>query len=188
MQLQKKALAIHISVTHLGRRDYVCPHENCKQAYGYKHLLERHLAKVHVSVAPDSGISTDSSSEDDDTTEAVDANSSGRLNAKSKPFESLDIDTLTGQLYAKRTHASVVDSKALRCPYPGVDELADALANEQEISMGPRCQYAFSRAYDLRRHLKAVHNIDSSKERVDEWVKDRKKEGCHMGGVMGLFK
>jgi general transcription factor IIIA len=60
----------------------------------------------------------------------------------------------------------------LRCPYPDVDKLTDMWVNE--ILTGQRCQYAFRRAYDLRRHLKAVHDIDSGKERVEEWVKSRK--------------
>lgn len=171
IRAQKKALANHINITHLGRRDHVCPHESCKQAYGYKHLLQRHLAKVHTSAASDAGISTGSSSEDDDPT----AVSSGRLNFKSKPPGSLDIDTLTGQSYAKRTRDNVADSKTLRCPYPKVNRLTDMSADEQEIPISPPCQYAFSRAYDLRRHLKAAHNIHSTKERVDMWVRDRKK-------------
>lgn len=164
----RTARATHINVTHLGRRDHTCPHENCKQSYGYKHLLQRHLAKVHVSVASDSGIS---SSEDDGAIDLVDANPSGR----SKPSGSLDIDTLTGQSYAKRAHANIADSKALHCPYPDVDMLMDTSANEQEIPVGLHCQYAFSRAYDLRRHLRAAHKFDCAKEKLEEWVKDRKR-------------
>lgn len=101
--------------------------------------------------------------------------SPSRLNVKSKVFGRLDIDTLTGQSYAKRTDVSVAGCKALRCPFPDVGTLVDTAANELEIPMGTRCQYAFSRAYDFRRHLKATHDIDVRKERADEWVKNRKK-------------
>jgi hypothetical protein len=167
--MQKKALVNHINITHLGRRDHVCPNENCTQAYGYKHLLQRHLAKAHIPAIPDSGISIDSSSEGD---ESMGTMPPSKPNVTSKLSGSLDIDTLTGQSYAKRTRASVADSKALCCPYPNVDILINASTNEPGM---PSCQYAFSRAYDLRRHLKATHNIESTKESVDEWVKDRKK-------------
>ena len=35
-----------------------------------------------------------------------------------------------------------------------------------------RCAYIFSRAYDLRRHLKAEHGLELDKEEVDGWVRD----------------
>jgi len=36
------------------------------------------------------------------------------------------------------------------------------------------CEYVFSRAYDLRRHLRAEHDVDVEKDKVDEWVKGAK--------------
>jgi general transcription factor IIIA len=33
------------------------------------------------------------------------------------------------------------------------------------------CDYVFGRAYDLRRHLRAVHSIDLDKEVVDDWAR-----------------
>jgi general transcription factor IIIA len=149
--------------------------ENCSQAYGYKHLLQRHLAKTHIPPNADPGISTDSSSEGDDSMVVL---SPSKSNVASKPSGSLDIDTFTGQSYAKRARANIAESKALRCPYPDVDISINASTNGQGAPTGPSCQYAFSRAYDLRRHLKATHNIDSTKESVGEWVMDRKK-GIH---------
>ena len=165
--VQKRALANHINVTHLGRRDHVCPYENCKQAYGYKHLLQRHLARVHESVASDAGSTSIDSPSEEDTVDAMLSERSVKL----RPSKLLDIDTFTGQLYAKRTQANVADYKAFRCPYPHMSGLS---TNEQEMPGGPRCEYAFSRAYDLRRHLKAEHNVDSAKEKVAMWVRGQR--------------
>lgn len=159
---QKSALATHTNVTHLGRRDHVCPHDSCKRAYGYKHLLRRHLAKAHESQVSENGSSSDEEGDDF---------------IKSKPTRSstlLDIDSITGNAYAKRTRADVATSKALLCPYPHLGTLSNT--GEQLIPASELgCKYAFSRAYDLRRHLKAVHNIVTSKVSVDSWVQERKK-------------
>jgi hypothetical protein len=40
---QKGNLNVHIRVTHLGLRPYVCTFPGCEQSFAYKHLLNRHL-------------------------------------------------------------------------------------------------------------------------------------------------
>ncbi|RDB25312.1 Transcription factor IIIA [Hypsizygus marmoreus] len=174
----KKALATHANVTHLGRRDHVCPHDGCGRAYGYKHLLHRHLAKAHASATS----APPSSDEEGGST----GKSNVRQAGKSKPSTLLDIETMTGNSYAKRTRAKVANATALLCPYPLVDALAfvtsdDLLATvkgdtstEMCLDSQQPCEYAFSRAYDLRRHLKAVHGLDAVKESVDDWVREHK--------------
>ena len=61
--------------------------------------------------------------------------------------EKMDIDTMTGSAYVKRARR-----KVLRCPYPDLEQIA--------VSRD-RCEYVFTRAYDLRRHLRAVHGMET---------------------------
>ncbi|KAF7362145.1 hypothetical protein MVEN_00560500 [Mycena venus] len=144
----KKALTTHTNITHLGRRDHVCPHETCKQTFGYKHLLQRHLTKRHNP-------SSSSESSDEDTT------------CLPAPVAmNLDIDTITGNTYAQTASKKLKAAKALRCPYPHLDGLTVA-------QTGPPCDYVFSRAYDFRRHLQSEHNVIFDKKSVDLWVQKR---------------
>ncbi|GLB37372.1 putative zinc finger, C2H2 type [Lyophyllum shimeji] len=174
----KKALVTHTNITHLGRRDHVCPHEGCGKTYGYKHLLRRHLAKAHSTTSAD----------DDETSEGDETDETGYISGskptrKAKNATSLDIDTITGHSYAKRARENLANATALFCPYPHLDCITVVLASDDrspgslsQSSTARTCEYAFSRAYDLRRHLKAVHALDTTKESVDRWVKERKTE------------
>ena len=36
---------------------------------------------------------------------------------------------------------------------------------------GALCEYVFGRAYDLRRHLRAVHGVSLDKDVVDAWAR-----------------
>lgn len=47
VDLQKRALTVHHSTAHLGLRPFACPHEQCDNTYGHKHLLQRHIAARH---------------------------------------------------------------------------------------------------------------------------------------------
>lgn len=151
--LQKKALTTHTNVTHLGRRDHACPHEGCEQTFGYKHLLQRHLAKHHLP-SP----SPKSSDEDGNP-----------LPQPTAP--NMDIDVITGNTYAQNAQEKLKAAKALQCPYPHLNDL-DFVRNldNDGTNDGLACDYVFSRAYDLRRHLHAVHDIVVHKESVDRWA------------------
>jgi hypothetical protein len=152
-------LTTHTNVTHLGKRDFACHHTDCDQAFGYKHLLQRHLAKAHPS---QSELESDSSSSGDDITQKAE----------------FDIDTITGLAYAKRAEEMVKSAKSLHCPYPHLQSLkADLnLPSCTDASSSRRnCDYVFSRGYDLRRHLGASHDVKISKEIIDEWVKLQKQ-------------
>ncbi|KAF7428555.1 Strongly-conserved Zn-finger binding protein (TFIIIA) [Pleurotus ostreatus] len=158
----KKAMTTHIKVNHQGRRDFVCPHSACKRAFGYKHLLQRHLAKIHKA----SGDSTSSEAEETEADGHARAHESDVL---------LDIDAVTGNSYSKRAAEKVETAKALRCPHPhlqGLGLLDTALATILESESS--CEYVFSRAYDLRRHLRANHGIELEKDVVDKWVLKQK--------------
>ncbi|KAF8813744.1 hypothetical protein BYT27DRAFT_7220110 [Phlegmacium glaucopus] len=154
----KKALTTHINVTHLGKRDFICHHPECNQAFGYKHLLQRHLAKAHPS-----------------TQSELDSSSSGDEIVQKTGF---DIDTITGEAYAKRAEELVKSAKSLRCPYPHLQSLTVDLnlrACMDSSSSRRNCDYVFSRSYDLRRHLSASHDVNLPKETIDEWVKLQKQ-------------
>ncbi|KAF4598500.1 Strongly-conserved Zn-finger binding protein (TFIIIA) [Pleurotus pulmonarius] len=156
----KKALGTHIKVNHQGRRDFVCPHSTCKRAFGYKHLLQRHLAKIHKP----SGDAT--SSEAEETEVNAHAHDSDAL---------LDIDNITGNSYSKRASEKVDAAKALRCPHPRLEALGiPTTAPASVMGTESSCDYVFSRAYDLRRHLRADHGIELEKEVIDKWVAKQK--------------
>ncbi|RPD63072.1 hypothetical protein L227DRAFT_473071, partial [Lentinus tigrinus ALCF2SS1-6] len=144
----KKALNTHHNIAHLGRRDFICPHEHCKRAFGYKHLLQRHLAKLHapVELVPDDH---DSGNEGDtaDTDHDVD--------------DGVDIDFLTGKAYAIQAREAVKQAVKLQCPFPHLPPFLSGEEGSMPSSSkrGPSCHYVFSRAYDLRRHLQAEHGI-----------------------------
>ncbi|KAJ7647532.1 transcription factor iiia [Roridomyces roridus] len=144
----KQALTTHNNVTHLGRRDHICPREGCGQTFGYKHLLQRHLAKHDAT-------SSSSSDEDD-----------------AAPQTKMDIDTITGKQYAQRRKATHV----LDCPYPNWHVLGPQPSSSSHAHADePACEYVFSRAYDLRRHLQSVHDVVVDKESVSKWVDDRRR-------------
>jgi general transcription factor IIIA len=149
-------LDTHHNISHLGKRDFICHHEDCGKAYGYKHLLQRHLAKAHASWSS----SHHSDSEDDTQLER-------------KPMALLDIDTITGKSYMERIKTK--SSLMVQCPYPRIPITfkfdatdMDALSNEHV------CKHVFSRAYDLRRHLRSGHRMEVEKEAVDSWVRSLK--------------
>jgi general transcription factor IIIA len=153
-------LITHTRVTHLGKRDFICHHPDCDRAFGYKHLLQRHLAKAHPSTQSELG--SDTSSSGDDIT----------------PKADFDIDTITGESYAKHAEEMVKSAKSLRCPYPHLQYLTvdiNLLACMDSSSSRRNCDYVFSRGYDLRRHLGASHGVNLPKETVDEWVKLQKQ-------------
>ncbi|KAF7321425.1 Transcription factor iiia [Mycena kentingensis (nom. inval.)] len=149
----KKALTTHVNIAHLGRRDFSC--EECGQTFGYKHLLQRHVAKHHAA-------STSEAEPDWSEGEAV-----------VQPQPALDIDTLTGATYANSARQKLAKATALQCPYPNMHGLEQD-AHPPSASTSVPCGYVFSRAYDLRRHLKSAHDVVLDKEVVRSWVSKAK--------------
>ncbi|KIK90842.1 hypothetical protein PAXRUDRAFT_662159 [Paxillus rubicundulus Ve08.2h10] len=150
----KKALTTHHNVIHLNQRNHVCPHSHCDSAFGYKHLLERHLAKIHSSKR------------------TYRKTSSGESLATDTGDAHMGIEAITGKAYTSR----LLESTAILCPYPDVDALL-ASTGTVDVSQGASskiCEHVLTRAYDLRRHLKAEHGVDVDKEKVDTWVKAQK--------------
>jgi general transcription factor IIIA len=155
-----KALTTHNNVIHLGHRNHVCPHHHCSSAFGYKHLLERHLAKIH-STQP----VTEASESEGDTNTDTDCTD----NEPGDSVGPLSIDRITGYAYSLRTRMTTL--KTIRCPYPDVENLLLSPPDIPLSTSSVRCVHILYRAYDLRRHLKAEHGLLGDKSKVDSWVK-----------------
>jgi len=130
----------------------VCPHEDCGKSYGYRHLLQRHIAHAHQPAEQ----SDRSSDAEDDSTKDV----------------QVDIEGITGKSYLAR-NARI--RRALRCPHP---DLPPAFVPGQDSELSALdsvlpCEHVFGRAYDLRRHLLSEHNLTVEKGIVDAWAEDR---------------
>jgi hypothetical protein len=62
----------------------------------------------------------------------------------------------------------------LRCPHPAMEGLPAAPSVESPGYLwgdATPCEYVFGRAYDLRRHLRAIHGVELDKETVDGWAR-----------------
>lgn len=168
---QKKALAGHVNVHHHQQRDFVCEREGCGRAFGYKHLLQRHEAKVHRSSSP-AALSEESVS---------DQSADGR-NAE------IDfIGELTGKTYKSRHVVSVKgrtgqtrQRKVLDCPWPcqtfSVEKVEEEMEDVEDVELDGPCEYIFHRVYDLRRHLLSVHNIRVDKAVLEQWAREIRLE------------
>lgn len=174
---------VHNKVTHLGRRDFFCPHESCSLAFGYKHLLQRHLAKLHQTRCGSGHSASEFDGNDDDAdSESSDCESPVHKNS----FPMLSIDAITGSAYAARAKERSQSGKALRCPYPHLTAIktiscatqgaAEGGPSTSSLTNAAGCDYFFSRVYDLRRHLRAVHEVEAGKESVDAWVAAQKSK------------
>ncbi|TFK23684.1 transcription factor iiia [Coprinopsis marcescibilis] len=151
----KKALDTHKKVTHLGRRDFAC--FECGKTFGYKHLLQRHTAKVHVS----SDHMHDSTSDEESETPRPD-----------QPAHTSKIDLITGKAYATRAESRMSRGRAFGCPFPDFDGILSSplpgSSNHQ-----PRCSACFTRLYDLRRHLESSHDVQVEKDDLTAWISAR---------------
>lgn len=163
-----KALTTHNNVIHLGHRNHVCPHQHCSSAFGYRHLLERHLAKIH-STRSDQSV-TDPSESDGATTTDTDIDCPDNELADSAAH--LSIDRITGHAYSLRSRMPT--SKTIRCPYPDVEDLLLLPPDTPLSGSSAHCDHILTRAYDLRRHLKAEHGLDGDKSKVDSWVRSHR--------------
>ena len=68
--------------------------------------------------------------------------------------------------------AKLREFKAMRCPFPHLGSLVPL--QESTPQSQENCGYVFSRAYDLRRHLGAVHEVEVNQEAIAQWVKLKK--------------
>ena len=148
----------HHNIIHLGRRDHICSYPGCGETFGYKHLLQRHTTKVH---ATSEFSATLVSSEDDGEPSST-------------------IEWITGTNYTSPSTHRNTRRALVPCPWPNGFEPKDPNRNEllqvqADADIG-RCAFVFSRAYDLRRHLKADHGLELTKNEMDEWVRNWREE------------
>ncbi|KAI0030681.1 hypothetical protein K488DRAFT_53720 [Vararia minispora EC-137] len=155
----KKALETHHRVVHEQQRDFTCT--TCGRAFGYKHIMLRHVARVHRA---HSGSGDDA--ENQDMESAHDEGDDDEPDQDNRALPSL-IDDITG-----RSYAAAASARKLACPYPDFDGLAVDVSSSV-VSSPSSCAYVFHRKYDLRRHLRAVHGIDIEKDVLDRWTKGR---------------
>ncbi|KAI0265917.1 hypothetical protein BC834DRAFT_157744 [Gloeopeniophorella convolvens] len=174
--VQKKALTNHHSITHLGQRNFICTEDGCKRAFGYKHILQRHQARVH---GHGHGHGHDGASDEDDGDEHADGESSeaeqpAPKKRKPRHVAQSAIDEMTGVAYAERTTVGASGQVPLKCPHPAMEGLPVPASEESQGLWGPPapCEYTFGRAYDLRRHLRAVHGVALDKGVVDAWARE----------------
>jgi general transcription factor IIIA len=170
---QKKALTTHHTITHLGRRDFVCAVEGCGRSFGYKHILQRHQARGHDQDRSKAEEDEDCEHHGDADGESSEAERPRPKKRKTRRAQSPNIsiiDEITGVAYEERTARTPAP---LRCPHPAMDGLPSTPPGESLnlwIDTAP-CEYVFGRAYDLRRHLRAVHGVDLDKEILDAWAR-----------------
>jgi hypothetical protein len=85
-----------------------------------------------------------------------------------------DINSITGMSYTTHANERLSTYKAFRRSHTHLDELVAVFVASGEIlrmagsSTCKACDYVFSRAYDLRSHLRAEHRVHVERERVDE--------------------
>lgn len=121
------------------------------------------------------------------------------IEAGSKGTGAQGIDNITGLAYANvaastsksaaapasiartaASHATPLRPLLLPCTYPDLSPFDIQITETPEnvsakraaqIAVGEiECEYVFGRAYDLRRHLRAVHGVVVEKEVVDRWA------------------
>lgn len=163
---QKSALTVHKNVAHLGQRNFACSYEDCHKAFGYNHLLQRHVAKVHRT-------------NNDTDTEFSDEESLPSPGAEQQEANiSFDINAITGYSYIQVAQTKVAEKRALQCPFPDLHPFVAEVNNIQSSTAPSKqinsCDYIFTRAYDLRRHLRASHQFSAQKDSVEDWVAQKK--------------
>jgi general transcription factor IIIA len=86
------------------------------------------------------------------------------------------INEITGVAYEERAARTPAP---LRCPYPAMEGLLSAgtVGGQSLWGDAAPCEYVFGRAYDLRRHLRAVHGVELDKEVVDAWARATRGPG-----------
>ncbi|KZT38466.1 hypothetical protein SISSUDRAFT_986194 [Sistotremastrum suecicum HHB10207 ss-3] len=141
-----KALKTHVHTSHLHRRDFVCPAADCGLAFGYKHVLQRHISRCHAEA----------------TTE-TDEHEGEVVEESERRQPAFTISSLTGKSYS-------LAARSLPCPWPRAFSATPPEHGSADASH--TCPFAFTRSYDLRRHLKAQHGVEKSKAEVERWVKE----------------
>jgi hypothetical protein len=139
--------------------------EGCGRVFGYKHILQRHQARGHSDEDEQQADADEESSE-------VERPRPKKRKSRRDPSPGT-IDEITGVAYAERAAGRRVQ---LKCPHPAMEGFELGVPVERTSLWGDEapCEYVFGRAYDLRRHLGAVHDIILDKDIVDLWARNRR--------------
>ncbi|QRW16826.1 C2H2 zinc finger [Rhizoctonia solani] len=157
----KKAQQDHMRVSHEGLRKFECPDAGCDKTFGYKHVMQRHLERHHRPQNNES---------------ALPKPNSKPTNQKNTAKAGTLIGLLTGQDYDESPQSSKSNApprpRLISCPWPsafGTTKLVNEPASST-IDNLVKCAFKFSRAYDLRRHLRSAHGLEAGADEVNAWV------------------
>jgi len=76
------------------------------------------------------------------------------------------LDLFTGKHYTQPSSGTRKNiRRSIKCPWPNITHSDTALSSPAEFTS--TCDFAFSRAYDLRRHLLAEHGLEVNQEVLD---------------------
>ncbi|CAE6463425.1 unnamed protein product [Rhizoctonia solani] len=157
----KKAQQDHMRVSHEGLRKFECPDTGCDKTFGYKHVMQRHLERHHRPQNNES---------------ALPKPNSKPTNQKNTAKAGTLIGLLTGQDYDESPQSSKSNApprpRLISCPWPsafGTTKLVNEPASST-IDNLVKCAFKFSRAYDLRRHLRSAHGLEAGADEVNAWV------------------
>jgi len=164
---------VHINVSHREQRDFKCDHIGCGREFGYKHLLQRHMAKIH-------GIHSNGHGSEDREARNSWVGSPGKEKSSKQlvTLETSFIETLTGRAYKRRGEESgsgggslTGTRRVVHCPWPHFSpKNGQNEATKRDMPLKRQCGATFYRVYDLRRHLKADHALNVEKEELGAWL------------------
>ncbi|KIY61828.1 hypothetical protein CYLTODRAFT_439053, partial [Cylindrobasidium torrendii FP15055 ss-10] len=179
----KRALSGHHKVVHLKIRDFTCPYDDCDQKFAYKHVMQRHIARDHEQPKEDDA---DDESETNNRPKPRRTKKKKAVKIELDPF---DVDVMTGNHYKQHATkllqmpAENADENQtekvpvyLPCPFPALEIPFTVGGNEDVKLRGHACDYVFSRAYDIKRHLQRAHGVETEKADVKRWVKQERRE------------
>ncbi|CAE7068986.1 unnamed protein product [Rhizoctonia solani] len=158
----KKARQDHVRVSHEGLRRFACPKDGCNKTFGYKHVMQRHLERHHRP-------------QDDELPQST------SIDQKKAIKKGQITDLITGQDYdapPRSLKSNVARPRVIECPWPNAFGIKKPTNNGHTLPMigtQPKCAFKFSRAYDLRRHLRSAHGLDADADEVSAWVLQYKR-------------
>ncbi|KAG9018517.1 Strongly-conserved Zn-finger binding protein (TFIIIA) [Tulasnella sp. JGI-2019a] len=129
-----QSLQSHHKIAHLGQLDFFCSNTGCSKRFGYKQNLKAHLRACKPK--PPATAST--------------INSLGQSSSTSSL-----IDQLTGTAYKDEARKN---KRVLTCPWLSLGN--KNVGQDTQLSQ-QCCAHVFGRMYDLRRHLKSAHGLET---------------------------
>ncbi|QRV73745.1 C2H2 zinc finger [Ceratobasidium sp. AG-Ba] len=150
-------------------RDWPCPQEGCDKAFKSKKAQSDHVRVSHEG-------SRNFPCPKDGCTQAfgykhvmqrhLERHHRETAPSPPTPIAESSIEALIGHQRSAKNRPRLI-----ACPWP------NAFGPEPSISAGmirTRCAFKFSRAYDLRRHLKSAHCLEVEADEVGFWVEEQR--------------